>query len=273
MSALSPHAPPRWTVPALRQNALLLRSGRVTLLLLSMAALLLVAEAQLLLRLRRLQAAEATLFHPEPAMVEGFGLLMLLGLGWALVVWWNEGKVRHPYHASMPVDRAGHDLWRVASGILWLMAGTVVFCLLGAWLATIDGTGNLLDYHPVIWLNAFTLPVLTYLAGCAIAMRTNRPVLWFALLVAAGAAAVGLNETPGLEIPGATHLSEFIIESKYGLHAAISGGHDFAHVEMANREIRRAFWTPATPGEYLIANAIWLPLAGMLVVAVARWRR
>jgi hypothetical protein len=273
MEAAMTHPVPRWTVAAARQSDLLIRSGRVTLLMLANAATLLVAEVGV--QMQRMNGGG--MHTAEPVIVNLMGFLMLIGAGWALLVWNGEGRDRRHYHWGMPVSPATQDLWRVAAGAGWLLAGTAVFCLIGVVLGVVDETPALFDYGASFWVNCFTLPLLPYLAASIVTLRANRPFLWIAVLVASFAAVIAAMQLWHLAF--LSDVFEWLLaDGDYSLGSALFGGYTSAKFELLNQT--RAFYidgrlhTGNVPPvqDYVIANAIWLPIATTLVVLAARRR-
>ncbi|MDP2497334.1 MAG: hypothetical protein Q8W44_04990 [Candidatus Palauibacterales bacterium] len=103
---------------------------------------------------------------------------VLAAFGWALGVWSDEGPGERAYHWSLPVERPGHDLIRVAVGGAWMLAvgavGVLAWSLGGSLLSRMTITPG----APGELLVAASSVSLGYLMGAVPALVCDRPARW-----------------------------------------------------------------------------------------------
>jgi hypothetical protein len=291
------HAVPHWTVPARRQHALLLESGRVRLLFLASIALPLLVRFAVEERnsgyiARLVQRGALALpdgsgvifdgraFFVPPVILSAAPWFLLVPVLWALLVWRGEGRDRRGPHWSMPVAHAAHDGWRVAAGAVWLIAATALFGLTGLGIALLDGPAGLFRYGASAWVNLFTLPLLIYLALSVVTVLASRPLNWLiGIAVGLGAFLLLLERSRWTAF---AELLEPVVSGTLGLETATTGGFRIAEAALyseaaqvlGNRisEISYGFRAVPGTGEWLVATVLWLGLAAGVVVLAARRR-
>jgi hypothetical protein len=275
------HPQPHWTIGPLRQSRLMLWSGRVWVLFLAHAAMLFANEfrfqtmqrSRLAFIARRPDSPAAEMYEQmlqTPVLVSLVPYLLFAGAVWALFVWHGEGRDRRLYHWTMPLGHHAHDLSRVTVGALWLMAGSLFFCAAGVALSLYDGT-PLLSYSGWLWVNCFTLPLTSYLLMSIIGLLASRPFVWIFTGLAAIAAVATFADITSFD--PTFGLFEAVMTGRYGLGTALFGGTEFAAADaIATFRGRSIPGYVVQPETYVIANALWLPLAASLVVLAARRR-
>jgi hypothetical protein len=113
------------------------------------------------------------------ALVFAAVCLSVWALVWPFRIWRGERPSRRDYHRSMPVDRRLHDLIRVASGGLWLLGIEVVVVLTAVSAAAMPGRGGVLPgIGPLVWASLILGPMILYLAGSAVLIRSEHPAAW-----------------------------------------------------------------------------------------------
>ncbi|MGH7483567.1 MAG: hypothetical protein ACRELV_15575 [Longimicrobiales bacterium] len=151
-------------------------------------------------------------------------ILTFAALFWAGVVWSDEGPSRRSYHWAMPVDRRTHDLTRVATGAVYLLAVFALYAAFGLVLAAFDGNfDSALRLQGIFWANLFIGPLILYLLPTVLVLLVDRPMLWLIGLSLALILALNVLDHPSLDLARRALASVFT--GDYGLFVAIAGGY------------------------------------------------
>jgi hypothetical protein len=281
MSTAALHGLPRWPTIAWRQIALPFAAGRVILLIAACLIPLFIeegdissvsgmAEEEVARRLAR--------FARESAVVVALPYMLWIAVGWALLLWWGEGRERRRYHWAMPVTHATHDLTRVLAGAIWLAIAVTIYCVAGMLLARNDVAVSLSAYPLSLWLNIFSLPLLTYSIASIITLLANRPLEWaigIAAVVAVLTAIAGQLVFQQLEAAAnalqPTAMS--LLFGKFGVGTAFMGGWHAASLEaLAPYRIDPPEWPGPSLQRWLLATVVWGTIALLGVALAARKR-
>lgn len=217
---------------------------------------------------------------PAPAIVGAAEILYLVGVGWALLVWWHEFRNRRNYHWAMPVSRVCHDLARTAAGAGWLLLGGAVFCMVAivaAYLGGVTAPAPTAVLPAVFWISCFALLLIPYLALTFLILLTARPLEWL-IGLPAGILIVafvldGLGIVNNLR-PQVVSLLEPLWPIGLSLQYAIDGGRSWAVFAWRNAVLPDNGWGPPlfSAAETSVTMLLWTCLAGMLVLMAARRR-
>ena len=126
-------------------------------------------------------AGEPWNHDPKMRLISAWPMwLVVVPLIWGFAVFHNEGPDSRLYFWSMPTDRSGHTMARLAAGLAWLWivyAGLIV----AGWLfGLMDGDAwQLGEIGLAGWVNFFTGPLLIYLLISLLTVPSNYPIRWF----------------------------------------------------------------------------------------------
>ena len=104
---------------------------------------------------------------------------LLASVAWANLVWRAEPPSQRTYHRAMPIDGRLHDLLKISSGAVALMAGAIVILAIltiGVFLGGLHV--HLAVNLAVIWFNILAAMMITYLFVSCVPLLTNRPLEW-----------------------------------------------------------------------------------------------
>lgn len=248
---------PRWHVPALRQLALLLHSGRVWLLLGACLLPVFVIET-----MRRGGSAAGAV----PALLQVATWFRYIAPGWAFVVWRGEQWSGRDYHWSLPVSQAEHDLWRVAAGAVWLLAGSALCCILGVLLALHAGQHEVLDFGALFYTNLVAYPLMFYLMASLFPVALRRP-LGSAVGVLLVAALAGLaTQVVGLDIANA------VLWTRFGLGTAMTSGFVVEWISVPGGPPIVVSSYSIGWMQWLLTAALWIGGPALLIVAALQRR-
>jgi hypothetical protein len=220
-----------------------------------------------------------------------------------IAVWRGEYRVRRSYLASLPVDRAGHVLLKVAAGWGWLLLLTAAFLLGLCALALATGGTVGVDELRVMrrdlpggvlpvgvlpadvgrlarrwstpgwhWASFFTGATAAYLLGSAVVLAGSRARRWLgglAVLAAFGVVLAGQGAGVGGVGDWMMRGVEVLVEGRYGAKTLFLLGDEDLLRTAAGQE----YWVWGdlpTPGAWALTALLWIgaPLIG--VVAAAR---
>lgn len=163
-----------------------------------------------------------------------------------LAVWKGQGPSRRGYLLAMPVPRQWHELSRSAAGLLWVLAGLLVYLLWMQSMVLLLGGETSVEYARLFlgddwqsrspadfllavwtipawqWAVPFVAATAVYLIGSALVLAVDRPLLW----------AIGtlfLAMVAGMVVPGSLERSiEIVVLGKVGIATLLTG--DAFHV-------------------------------------------
>lgn len=179
MTTPSLHAPPRLAVAAREQtSAVGIALRNEALIFAGLLLLFLVFGVTHAFRI----AGDAN--HQSSIEYGPAGAVPMLFIAFLLpfAVWRGEDPAHRAYHWAMPVPRAYHSLFKVASGWLWLVLGVAAYLLFIAALSW--STGAITGYWPEHlalpweWLVPFTAATVCYLFASALVVGSRHPWRW-----------------------------------------------------------------------------------------------
>jgi hypothetical protein len=117
-----------------------------------------------------------------------------LGLVWGIAVWRHDPPTSRLYHWSLPVDTAVHDLARVVSYCLWLLAGLSIYVIVGAVLMTSQDMPVRFGQVGILpWVALYAAGIIGFGFGAALSTAFNKPVeivfgIWVLIITLSGLA-------------------------------------------------------------------------------------
>jgi hypothetical protein len=258
---------PHWSVPALRQTALLWQSGRGWLLLGASIVPLLLMEA---IRVRALNQSGAVQDYSFPALIDAFRFVPWIAAAWALLVWRGEAWDQRHYHWSLPVRQSTHDLWRIAAGGFWLLLTTGLCVLLGALLALRAGQTEIFAAGPLFWVNFFTQALIFYLLASVLPLATRRPIELTVACIAAISAIALIGQWFRIRLIG--QLFGLIVDGHLGLDNARNAGFMMESIQFGTEAPVMLAGYTIHASDWFLASGLWLgiPLAAVLLAARRR---
>lgn len=164
-----------------------------------------------------------------PVLERLIAFLMVIGAAWALLVWREESWGRREYHSSLPVNRAAHDLWRVAAGAVVLIACAALCIPVSALVEAIMPSYGAEFVHAsesasvvesaMYYLNVVLPSLLTYLAVSIFPLLFRRPVEWLVAL----AAGMGLFSAVA-QLSHRPNVLAFLMFGEFSVGRVMAGG-------------------------------------------------
>ena len=196
-------------------------------------------------------------------LLPGLMIFSLFAVVWALLIWRGNPPQRRFYDWAMPVHRGTHELLRVLSGLVWLMAAWFLLLIAG-WLAQwLSGRGY--NYGALTlagWANLVSAPLVFYLFASAAALRSRSPGLAFLGAIAGFSAFYALvnffNLTPFAAVCWA------VVYGPYGYQSACF----WQFMEAITN-----FSPNATETQSITASLVWLLLGAGGVIWAAFYPR
>ena len=192
-------------------------------------------------------------------------IALVFAAWWPLAVWRDEPPRRRLHFRSVPVASITNVLLRVASGLGWLLAVAVVANLTASAIGLLVGRASEFGaITPVAWIGYALGITIVYLLGSAIAIASEHPGRWIALLVALVYAPPLLLHVPEMLYTTIRVGPSTLYRGALGFDTATRWIVTEAQLEagLAGFDFRR----------WLVAGATWLATAILLVLASARHR-
>lgn len=190
-----------------------------------------------------------------------------LGLAWGLLVWRDEPPRARFYHWSLPVDTAVHDLSRVVARMIWLVAGLVLYEIVGIAVLTVYGVPlRLSAVGPMLWIALLGSGIIGFGFGAALSTAFERPIeiafaCYFALFVVTLVADIYRVDAVTRAIDATLNMGR-----TYSIAGAVARAGELASYRY--RGIDPALSLPVLPPMLL-----WLTLSAASVVAASYWNR
>ncbi|MDX1674524.1 MAG: hypothetical protein R3314_07020, partial [Longimicrobiales bacterium] len=126
-------------------------------------------------------AGEPWNHDPKMRLISAWPMwLVVVPLIWGFAVFHNEGPDNRLYFWSMPTDRSGQTLARLAAGLTWLWVSYIGLIVAGWLFGLMDGNAwQLAEIGVAGWVNFFTGPLLVYLSISLLTVPSNYPIRWF----------------------------------------------------------------------------------------------
>ena len=192
----------------------------------------------------------------------GAAPMLMIAFLMPFVVWRGEDPARRAYHWAMPVPRATHTLFKVASGWLWLMLGVAAYLAFVAALSL--STSAIIGYWPEHaapaweWLVPFTAATVCYLLASALVVGSRHPWRW--VFISLGVWLFGAAYVDSMDLHELGRALSTIWSGHWGLQAMLIG----RPRHIGDDDARRTAWMGAT--------SLWGAVGLLALLWAARWR-